>query len=78
MVDTSNAVPEAYHAAGLDTKVLLAFGMDARTPKSRRWRASTSAYRNPEARYDCGRRQYTGLKDAYKSLIEALSREASQ
>ena len=50
-VDNIYAVPEAYHAAGLDDEVLAAFGI---APKfRRRWRAgtsSTSACAIPKAR----------------------------
>src|SRR6201999_1243177 len=31
-VDNSYAVPEAYHAAGLDDEVLAAFGIEAKSP----------------------------------------------
>jgi CTP synthase len=74
-VDNIYAVPEAYHAAGLDTEVLLAFGMDAsQTPNLERWRRINERIRNPEGAVTIAVvGKYTGLKDAYKSLIEALS-----
>ena len=40
-VDNIYAVPEAYHAAGLDDEVLAAFGIEARMSKPRRCRAGT-------------------------------------
>jgi CTP synthase len=74
-VDNIYAVPEAYHAAGLDTEVLLAFGMDSsQAPDLERWRRINERIRNPEGAVTIAVvGKYTGLKDAYKSLIEALS-----
>jgi CTP synthase len=74
-VDNIYAVPEAYHAAGLDTEVLMAFGMDAsQAPNLERWRRINERIRNPEGAVTIAVvGKYTGLKDAYKSLIEALS-----
>jgi CTP synthase len=74
-VDNIYAVPEAYHAAGLDGEVLAAFGMEARgTPDLARWRWINERIRNPEGDVTIAIvGKYTGLKDAYKSLIEALS-----
>jgi CTP synthase len=74
-VDNIYAVPEAYHAAGLDTEVLLAFGMDSsQAPNLERWRRINERIRNPEGAVTIAVvGKYTGLKDAYKSLIEALS-----
>ena len=74
-VDNVYAVPEAYHAAGLDREVLAAFGVEARDePDLARWHLINKRIRNPEGDVTVvviGK--YTGLKDAYKSLIEALS-----
>jgi CTP synthase len=74
-VDNIYAVPEAYHAAGLDTELLSAFGMDAKTePDLKRWQVINERIRNPEGQVTIAIvGKYTGLKDAYKSLIEALS-----
>jgi CTP synthase len=73
-VDNIYAVPEAYHAAGLDTEVLAAFGIDAPRPDLKRWRVINERIRNPEGAVTIAIvGKYTGLKDAYKSLIEALS-----
>jgi CTP synthase len=73
-VDNIYAVPEAYHAAGLDTEVLSAFGIDGAPPDLERWRVINERIRNPEGAVTIAVvGKYTGLKDAYKSLIEALS-----
>jgi CTP synthase len=74
-VDNIYAVPEAYHAEGLDTEVLAAFGIDPGTaPELERWRLINERVRNPEGDVTIAVvGKYTGLKDAYKSLIEALS-----
>jgi CTP synthase len=67
-------VPLAYHAAGLDTEVLAAFGIeDAPAPDLSRWHTISRRIRNPEGEVSIAVvGKYTGLKDAYKSLIEAL------
>jgi CTP synthase len=74
-VDNIYAVPEAYHAAGLDTEVLAAFGL---VPSTRldleRWQLINERVRNPDGNVTIAVvGKYTGLKDAYKSLVEALS-----
>ena len=68
-------VPRAYHAAGLDREVLAAFGIEpAPKPDMRRWSQVTEAVQNPEGEVTIAIvGKYTGLKDAYKSLIEALT-----
>ena len=67
-------VPTAYHAEGLDDEVLAAFGVNGSpAPDLSRWKALTSKIRNPEGEVTIAVvGKYTGLKDAYKSLIEAL------
>jgi CTP synthase len=67
-------VPLSYHAEGLDTEVLAAFGItDAKPPELERWRTISSRVKNPEGDVTIAIvGKYTGLKDAYKSLIEAL------
>ena len=67
-------VPVAYHAEGLDDEVLAAFGItDARQPDLERWAEISRAIKNPEGEVTIAVvGKYTGLKDAYKSLIEAL------
>jgi CTP synthase len=68
-------VPEAYSAEGLDTEMLAAFGIEpAPLPDLERWRIINERIRNPEGAVTIAVvGKYTGLKDAYKSLIEALS-----
>ena len=67
-------VPLAYHAAGLDTEVLAAFGIEGGPPPDlSRWHTISRRVRNPEGEVSIAVvGKYTGLKDAYKSLIEAL------
>jgi CTP synthase len=67
-------VPLAYHEAGLDGEVLAAFGLDgAKTPNLSRWTTISERVHNPEGEVNIAVvGKYTGLKDAYKSLIEAL------
>jgi CTP synthase len=74
-VDNIYAVPEAYHAAGLDSELLDSFGIvPTQTPELDRWRLINERIRNPEGAVTIAVvGKYTGLKDAYKSLIEALS-----
>ena len=74
-VDNIYAVPSAYHAEGLDTEVLAAFGIEpAPMPKLARWTTIEDRVRNPEGEVTIAIvGKYTGLKDAYKSLIEALA-----
>jgi CTP synthase len=74
-VDNIYAVPEAYHHAGLDREVLEAFGIEPKDdPDLARWRLINERIRNPEGNVTIAIvGKYTGLTDAYKSLIEALS-----
>jgi CTP synthase len=74
-VDNIYAVPEAYHAEGLDTEVLAAFGIEAGpAPDLATWRLINERIRSPEGDVTIAVvGKYTGMKDAYKSLIEALS-----
>ncbi|MBZ9935792.1 CTP synthase [Mesorhizobium sp. BR1-1-16] len=67
-------VPTAYHAEGLDNEVLAAFGINGSpAPDLGNWKALTNKLRNPEGEVTIAVvGKYTGLKDAYKSLIEAL------
>ena len=68
-------VPRAYHAAGLDAQVLAAFGIEpAPKPDMSRWNAVTQRANNPEGDVTIAVvGKYTEMKDAYKSLIEALA-----
>jgi CTP synthase len=74
-VDNIYAVPEAYHAEGLDREVLAAFGIEPKeAPDLSRWRLINERVRAPEGDVTIAIvGKYTGMKDAYKSLIEALS-----
>ena len=74
-VDSIYDAPRAYHAAGLDQEVLAAFGIEpAPKPDMSRWNAVTERVHNPEGEVTIAIvGKYTGLKDAYKSLIEALT-----
>ena len=67
-------VPLAYHREGLDREVLAAFGIDgAPAPRLDRWEEISHAIATPEGEVTIAIvGKYTGLKDAYKSLIEAL------
>jgi CTP synthase len=73
-VDTIYAVPLAYHQEGLDDEVLRAFGITPRPELSLdRWEDIVERVRNPEGEVTIAIvGKYTGLKDAYKSLTEAL------
>ena len=68
-------VPIAYHQEGLDGEVLAAFGIDpAPKPRMERWEEVASRIHNPEGEVTIAVvGKYTGLKDAYKSLMEALA-----
>jgi CTP synthase len=74
-VDNIYAVPEAYSAQGLAAEVLAAFGIEPKQEADlERWRLINERIRNPEGDVTIAVvGKYTGMKDAYKSLIEALS-----
>lgn len=63
-----------YHAEGLDSAVLKAFGiMPGLDPDLTRWEEITDRLFNPEGEVTVGVvGKYVGLQDAYKSLNEAL------
>ncbi len=67
-------VPRAYHEEGLDREVLRAFGIeDAPAPDLAHWQQVSERIANPDGEVTIAIvGKYTGLKDAYKSLIEAL------
>jgi CTP synthase len=73
-VDSIYDVPVAYHDEGLDREVLAGFGeTGAPEPDLERWREITRILHHPEGEVTIAVvGKYTGLKDAYKSLIEAL------
>jgi CTP synthase len=68
-------VPLAYHAEGLDKEVLAAFGIhDAPPPALDVWRQISRRIAHPDGDVSIAIvGKYTNLKDAYKSLIEALT-----
>ncbi|HEX7759585.1 MAG TPA: CTP synthase [Caulobacteraceae bacterium] len=68
------AVPLEYHEQGLDTEVLDVFGMaDAPAPDLSRWQGISDRIVHPDGEVTIAVvGKYTVLKDAYKSLIEAL------
>jgi CTP synthase len=72
--DNIYAVPIDYHTQGLDTEVLNVFGMDdAAAPDLSMWKDITQRYQYPDGEVSIAVvGKYTVLKDAYKSLIEAL------
>ncbi len=67
-------VPLAYHREGLDREVLAAFGItDAPEPDLTAWEEVSHRLHSPEGEVNIAIvGKYTGLKDAYKSLSEAL------
>jgi CTP synthase len=67
-------VPLAYHREGLDAQVLSAFGIaNAPAPRLEKWQTISRAIESPEGEVTIAIvGKYTGLKDAYKSLNEAL------
>ncbi|MQT11158.1 CTP synthase [Segnochrobactrum spirostomi] len=66
-------VPIAYHREGFDAEVLAAFGIDAPEPNLTRWETISDRIHNPEGEVTIAVvGKYTGLKDAYKSLFEAI------
>jgi CTP synthase len=68
-------VPLAYHYEGLDDQLLAAFGIsDAPAPDLSMWREISSTIAEPDGEVTIAIvGKYTGLKDAYKSLSEALT-----
>lgn len=73
-VSTIYRAPLSYHEAGLDKQVLKVFGIaDAPAPKLDPWREIVQRVLAPEGEVTIAVvGKYTGLKDAYKSLAEAL------
>jgi CTP synthase len=69
-------VPLAYHEEGLDDEVLAAFGMSdgAKGPDISGWKQISQNIHAPEGEVTIAIvGKYTGMKDAYKSLMEALA-----
>ena len=75
--DSSNIyhVPLDYHREGLDREVLAVFGIDNPPPPDlSRWETISERITNPDGEVTIAVvGKYTVLKDAYKSLIEALA-----
>ena len=75
-LDSENiyAVPVDYHRQGMDAEVLSVFGIDdAPEPDLTLWQDITNRYAKPDGEVTIAVvGKYTVLKDAYKSLIEAL------
>lgn len=72
-------VPVAYHEEGLDDQILAAFGIDfAPQPSLDQWKAFIRRAGAPDRSVRVAIvGKYTGLKDAYKSLTEALKHAAA-
>jgi len=76
-MDSANiyAVPLDYHAQGLDSEVLDVFGLkdQAPAPNLARWEQISHTLSHPDGEVNIAIvGKYTGLTDAYKSLVEAL------
>jgi len=72
-VDTIYQVPVAYHDQGFDGEVMRHFGITAPAPDLAKWRRIVERIRVPEGEVTIAVvGKYVGLKDAYKSLSEAL------
>ncbi len=74
-VDTIYQVPIDYHEDGFDSQVMRHFGLDATTmPDLDIWRQIVDRIRQPDGEVRIAIvGKYTHLRDAYKSLSEALS-----
>jgi CTP synthase len=76
-MDSANiyAVPLDYHVQGLDSEVLDVFGLrdTAPAPDLTRWQQISHTLSHPDGEVNIAVvGKYTGLTDAYKSLVEAL------
>ena len=73
-LQTIYEAPMAYHKAGLDTELLKHFGVTvAPQPDMTKWETIVQRLKSPDGEVTIGVvGKYTELKDAYKSLIEAL------
>ncbi|MDE0389207.1 MAG: CTP synthase [Rhodospirillales bacterium] len=74
-VETIYEVPLSYHAEGFDTQVMRYFGIaDAPAPDLSGWERIVKRTLTPEGEVAIAVvGKYTGLRDAYKSLFEALT-----
>jgi CTP synthase len=73
-LQTIYEAPIAYHLAGFDTELLRHFGVTvAPQPDLTRWETIVQRLKSPDGQVSIAVvGKYTELKDAYKSLIEAL------
>jgi CTP synthase len=72
--ETIYQVPLNYHQEGLDDQVCRHFGIEAPEPDLSRWEEVVRRVTKPEGEATIAVvGKYTGLLDAYKSLIEALT-----
>ena len=73
-VESIYQVPISYHEQGLDDEVLRHFGIELPAPDLSRWKKITKRALAPEGDVAIAIvGKYMGLKDAYKSLSEALA-----
>ncbi|MBX3517985.1 MAG: CTP synthase [Rhodospirillales bacterium] len=73
-VQSIYAVPLRYHEQGLDEEVCRHFALNPPSPQLEGWRAIVSRVLKPEGEVTIAIvGKYTGLIDAYKSLVEALT-----
>jgi CTP synthase len=74
-VDSIYEVPLSYHAEGFDDRVLAHFGItDLPPPDLSRWQEIVDRATNPDGEVTIAVvGKYTNLRDAYKSLSEALT-----
>ncbi|HIM25624.1 MAG TPA: CTP synthase [Rhodospirillales bacterium] len=72
-VNTIYNVPLSYHNEGLDEQVCRHFKIDTPAPDLSRWNQISDTVTKPEGEVSIAIvGKYTGLRDAYKSLAEAL------
>jgi CTP synthase len=73
-VDSIYGVPQSYHEQGFDDEVMRHFAIEARQPDLSRWTGIMQRVRQPEGEVAVAIvGKYTNLRDAYKSLGEALA-----
>ena len=73
-VESIYEVPVAYHEAGLDREVMRIFKLAPPAPDLGNWRGISQKIHAPRAAVTIAIvGKYTGLVDAYKSLVEALT-----
>jgi CTP synthase len=73
-VETIYEVPLAFHAEGLDERIVDKLNIFTGTPNLSRWRRIVSAIKNPKETIEIAMvGKYVDLTDSYKSLNEALT-----